>query len=48
MIEVIGLLGLVVFVVASLVVGGWVLLLASRTRQLPETAVSLSTREVGS
>ncbi len=42
MIELVGLLGLVVFVVASLVVGGRVLLLASRSRQLPETAISLS------
>jgi len=42
MIEIVGLLGLVVFVVASLVVGGRILSLASRTRQLPETAVSLS------
>jgi hypothetical protein len=48
MIEVIGLLGLVVFVVASLVVGGRILWLTSRSRQPLETAVSLSTREVGS
>ena len=42
MIEIVGLLGLVVFVVASLVVGGRVLLLALKTRELPETAISLS------
>ncbi len=41
-IEVFGLFGLVAFVVASLVVGFRVLLLASKTRQLPETTVSLS------
>ncbi|MGH0030411.1 MAG: hypothetical protein ACQGVC_11520 [Myxococcota bacterium] len=42
MIELAGLIGLSAFVVASLVVGGRILLLASRTRQLPETTVGLS------
>ena len=42
MIEIIGLLGLVAFVVASLIVGGRVLLLAINTRQLPEITISLS------
>ena len=42
MIQFVGLLGLVAFVAASLVVGGRILLLAARTRQLPETSVGLS------
>jgi hypothetical protein len=42
LVEFVGLLGLLAFVVASLVVGGRVFLLAMRTRQLPETSVSLS------
>ena len=42
MIEIVGLLGLVAFVVASLAVGGRVFLLALRTRQLPEMAIALT------
>lgn len=42
MVELVGLLGLISFVVASLVVGIRILLLAVRTRLLPETTVGLS------
>jgi len=42
MIQLVGLLGLVAFVAASLVVGLRVLVLATRTRQLPELAISMS------
>ena len=42
MIAVAGLLGLIAFVVASLVVGGRILVLASRTRRLPEFTVGWS------
>lgn len=41
-IEIAGLSGLIAFVVASMVVGARILLLAARTRLFPETAVGLS------
>ena len=40
--EIVGLLGLAAFVIASLLVGGRIALLAIRARQLPETAMALS------
>jgi hypothetical protein len=40
--NVIELLGLMAFVIASLVIGGRIFLLTTRTRQLPEMAVSMS------
>jgi len=42
LIEWVGLLGLVAFVAASLVVGGRILWLAAHTKQLPEVCVGLS------
>lgn len=42
MIEIVGLVGLVAFVATSLVVGLRILLLATRTKKLPETCVGLS------
>jgi hypothetical protein len=41
-IEIAGLFGLLAFVVASLIVGARILLLAARTRLFPETTVGLS------
>lgn len=41
-IEIVGLFGLLAFVVASLVVGARILMLAARTRLFPETSVGLS------